>query len=273
MAVNVKNAFIAKPMDAGTAFSYVPGAFPAPTDATTALDAGILDTDHGAVDENGFSVAPTRNSAKIPMFGGGTFISTQTEYEEQVKITFLEDDNINVLKSVFGEANVVVESAGKKTIYHTDDELPLMTWVIQAEYGKKSKRYFVEFARVVEVAEAKSDHKAPTQWELTLDVFQGSTGKYVIEYREDESLATPVVKVFTIDGAVTDYTVTVDGQTTSAISAKTAAALKSALEALSNVGAGGVNVTGSSGGPLTATFSVPVTAVSANGTGGTVTVA
>lgn len=273
MAVNVKNAFIAKPMDAGTAFSFAPGAFPLPTDATTPLVQGIADTDHGAVDENGFSVAPSRSSAKIKMFGGGTFGSTQTDFEEQIKITFLEDDNINVLESVFGAENVIVESAGKKTIYHTDEELPLRSWIIQAEYDKKSKRYVVELARVVEVAEAKSDHKEPTKWELTLDVFKGSSGKYVVEYREDESVVAPVEKVFTIDSGVTEYTVTVDGQTTAPIAAKTAAALKTALEALSNVGAGNVTTSGSSGGPLTAVFAVAVSSVSATGTGGTVTVA
>ena len=85
--------------------------------------------------------------------------------------------------------------------------------------------------------------------------------------------AVEVEKVFTIAGGVTAYTVTVDGQTTASISTLTAAALRAALEALTNVGAGNVTVTGSSGGPLTAKFTVPVTAVSATGTGGAVTVA
>ena len=85
--------------------------------------------------------------------------------------------------------------------------------------------------------------------------------------------AVEVEKTFTIAGGVTAYTVTVDGQTTASISTLTAAALRTALEALANVGAGNATVTGSSGGPLTAKFTVPVTAVSAAGTGGTVTVA
>lgn len=83
----------------------------------------------------------------------------------------------------------------------------------------------------------------------------------------------PVTKVFTIDTDVTAYTVTVDGQTTSSITTKTSTALQTALRALSNVGSDGVEVSGSSGGPLTAVFSVPVTTVTATGTGGTVTVA
>ena len=86
---------------------------------------------------------------------------------------------------------------------------------------------------------------------------------------------TPVsiTKVFTIGSGVTAYTATVDGNTTTSITTMTAAALQTALQALPNVGSGNATVTGSSGGPLTAVFTVPVTTVAANGTGGTVTVA
>lgn len=83
-----------------------------------------------------------------------------------------------------------------------------------------------------------------------------------------------VEKTFTIANDVTAYTVTVDSVTTSSITTKTAAALQSALRALSTVSAlpaPGVTVEGPTGGPLVATFTAPVT-VSAAGTGGTVSV-
>lgn len=85
-----------------------------------------------------------------------------------------------------------------------------------------------------------------------------------------------VAKQFTIAPGVTAYTATVDGQTTASITAKTATALQSALRLLSTVIAlpgDGVTVTGPTGGPLVATFTGPVTTVTATGTGGTVTVA
>lgn len=82
-----------------------------------------------------------------------------------------------------------------------------------------------------------------------------------------------VTRVFTIAAGVTSYTATVDAQTTAPISSKDKDSLQSALRALPNVGSAGVTVTGATGGPLTAVFTVPVAAVSANGTGGTVTVA
>lgn len=83
-----------------------------------------------------------------------------------------------------------------------------------------------------------------------------------------------ISKLFTIATGVTAYTVTIDGSTTTTVAATTQAALQAALVALPNVGAGKVVVSGTGGAPgtLTALFSVPINAISALGTGGTVVV-
>lgn len=82
-----------------------------------------------------------------------------------------------------------------------------------------------------------------------------------------------VVKTFTIAAGVTSYTATAGSDTTTAINTKTANALQTALRALPSVQAlpsPGVSVVGPDGGPLAATFTGPITPVSATGTGGTV---
>ena len=93
--------------------------------------------------------------------------------------------------------------------------------------------------------------------------------------------AASEVQVVTLTGAPTGgtYTLTYDGQTTTAIAYNASAAtVDAALEALSNIGAGDVVVTGSAGGPWTVTYAtalantnVPeLTASGASLTGGTV---
>lgn len=88
------------------------------------------------------------------------------------------------------------------------------------------------------------------------------------------------VQTVTITGTPTGgtFTLTLDGETTAAIAYNaTAAAVQSALEALSNVAAGDLTVSGSAGGPYTVTFAgaysatnVPaLTASGASLTGGT----
>lgn len=77
---------------------------------------------------------------------------------------------------------------------------------------------------------------------------------------------------------LTSFTVTWNAQTTSSLAAAaTAAQVQAALEALSNIGAGNVVVTGSAGGPYTVTFQgtlagTDVAAMTTTPTGGTGTV-
>lgn len=102
-----------------------------------------------------------------------------------------------------------------------------------------------------------------------------STGK-VGPYTGD---STDEVQTITEGGSgLTSFTLTFSGQTTGSIAAAaTAAAVQTALEALSNIGEGNVTVTGSAGGPYTVTFkgdlaNQNVAQMTATPTGGTGTV-
>jgi hypothetical protein len=67
--------------------------------------------------------------------------------------------------------------------------------------------------------------------------------------------STDEVQSLTIDAAGGTYTITYSGQTTAAIAWNaSAAAVQSALEALSNLAPGDIVVTGANGGPYTITF-------------------
>ncbi|MEV4767792.1 hypothetical protein [Micromonospora humida] len=90
---------------------------------------------------------------------------------------------------------------------------------------------------------------------------------------------TDEVQTITQGGSgLTSYTLTYSGQTTASIAqAATAAQVQSALEALSNIGAGNVSVTGAAGGPYTVTFQgaladTNVAQMTSTPTGGTGTV-
>ncbi|MGW4127962.1 hypothetical protein [Amycolatopsis japonica] len=90
---------------------------------------------------------------------------------------------------------------------------------------------------------------------------------------------TDEVQTLTVGGSgLTSFTITYSGQTTGSIAANaSAAAVQTALEALSNIAPGDVTVTGSAGGPWTLTFGgtladTNVAAVTTTPTGGTGTV-
>lgn len=108
--------------------------------------------------------------------------------------------------------------------------------------------------------------------ELTVHHTTDSNGDV---FQTVDSSTDDVAKTFTIPVAVTAYTATVSGSTSTSITTKTKAALQAALRALPSVAAlpaPGVTVEGPDGGPLVATFTGPVTGVAAAGTGGTVVV-
>lgn len=197
MAVNVNNAYVGTPPIDGGVYFNAPQGTTLPTSATEALDPAFVD--HGAVDENGITVTPNRTSTTEKMFGGGDFIDIQTEYGEEVQITFMEDDNDAVIASSFGDANVDVTDAtttdGKqRTIYHTKEQLPIKSHVIKTVSGSKAKTYVVPLGRVSTVEKTPDVHSASTKTTLTIKTFESQIDNrpvYVVEYRDD---GTPVIE-------------------------------------------------------------------------------
>lgn len=192
MAVNVKNAFIATPPIDGGVYFRAPLNTELPEDTDSALHADF--EDHGAVGEDGFSVAQSRTSTDIKMMGGGTYIDAQTEYTEQLTLTLLEDDNDAVLRTAFGDANVekteaTAQDGTKRTIYHTDAPLPISSHVVRAVSDDKKKLYAIERGRVSEVAEVQESHSDVTKRQLTIKCFKSTKpeykGAYVVELRND----------------------------------------------------------------------------------------
>lgn len=96
---------------------------------------------------------------------------------------------------------------------------------------------------------------------VQVDTFRGIP---IVDLGEKAGSSNPVIgnytgtnetQTVTVDATGGTFTLTFSGQTTAAIAeAATAAAVQTALEALSNIDSGDVAVTGSAGGPFTVTF-------------------
>lgn len=78
--------------------------------------------------------------------GAATEFDLQTDYAEDVTITLLEDDNENVIKSLYGDNQVIIKPGSEgtqKTIYHTKNRLPIKSHVLRAVDGDKLKDYVI----------------------------------------------------------------------------------------------------------------------------------
>lgn len=191
MAVNVNNAFVGTPPIDGGVYFNAPAGTALPEEATVDLDEKFKD--HGAVGPDGFTVAPQRTSNTEKMFGGSDYIDIQTEYTEEISITLLEDDNDAVIETSFGGENYkkteATDSDGtKRTIFHTERQLPIKSHVIKAVSGEKSKTYVIPRGRVSTVEKSADVHSASTKTTLTIKAFKSPVkehnGAFVIEYRD-----------------------------------------------------------------------------------------
>ncbi|MFF2026562.1 hypothetical protein [Rhodococcus koreensis] len=194
--VNVNNSYVATPpIDGGVLHSADLGTT-LPATAKEELNALFKANDHGAVGENGIGIQRTRTTTDIKAFGGKTFRTVQTESDEAIVITLLEDDNLAVLETVNGADNVVVhepdEDGLAKTIYHVSDALPIKSWIVDTKDGDKLKRYVIEKGQVTEIAEITDVHTDVTKVQITIKTYEssiGNKGQNVVELRLDASQA------------------------------------------------------------------------------------
>lgn len=275
----IQHTFVAKSVEGGVAYA-VPVGTTLPTVAELPLDSTVKAGSLGTLAKDGLSIGEKRESNTVEDFDGDEYITFQNKYSGEFKFKLLDVDKEEVLAFLHGAENVVATAAngthGNRTeINHTGDQLPYLSFVFTTRSGDKLRFDTIKYGRVSEVAEYKLESQDATGVEVTVKATRDENRRYFRTFTDDGevTVTSPVTKVFTIGSGVTAYTVTVNGQTTASITAMTAAALQTALQNLSSIGAGNVTVTGSSGGPLTASFTVAATGVTASGTGGTVTVA
>ncbi|ORA23401.1 hypothetical protein [Mycobacterium aquaticum] len=224
------------------------------------LFSGLLD------DKKGIPLNPSIEKKEYDGFGHPLFRVKLKKGKLETGFTVLEDNAVTRKVVLPGSAPNKIGAPKNVQIYvlyRVVDEDTLQgkrVWVqlTPAPVETKSHGGFIEGE--LSFAELTVHH---TQ-DANGDVFQ------VVDASSDD-----VVKTFTIAAGVTAYTATAGADTTASITTKTANALQTALRGLASVQAlpaPGVTVEGPSGGPLVATFTGPITPVSAAGTGGTVTV-
>ena len=187
---DVTKSFKAQSIDGGVVFLGPTGSLTLPTDARTALTSDWKDRDLGTLADDGLAISYTRSSTKIKNFDGGTYRGLQDEFADGFKATFLDADNLNLVKAVYGAANVTTTTATDThgnliTIHHTSEELPFLQAVVHVKDGAKRKRYTSEICQVTGIAEIEDKYNDVTRYELTVDVYEDENGDYLVEHRDD----------------------------------------------------------------------------------------
>ena len=188
MAEEVGNVYAAEPSASGAAF-IAPLGTALPTAVDTPLDAAFAGL--GYVGEDGITETSERSTDEKKDMGGRTVKILQTEYNHSFKFVLLESLNADVLKTIYGEANVSVTPANalhgtQVTVTKTSKKLPHKAWVfdtIDSELGAKYRNVVAD-AQVISVGDITLASSDTIEYEVELKVFE-SNGAYVKTYTDD----------------------------------------------------------------------------------------
>ena len=150
-----------------------------PTDATTALGAGI--TPLGLVGDEGVSLTRERSTDDIRAWGGQIVRTVQTEFSETATLQFLESDKAEVLREVYGEDNVTV-TGGNIAIKHNEQELPARVFVFDMKDGEKRRRLVLPNAQITATEDITYVHSDIIRYGVTITAYPDEDGNCAYEY-------------------------------------------------------------------------------------------
>lgn len=172
------NVSVGKPMAAGGIYAGET-TLTAPTDATTALPAGLEGL--GYVSDSGLTNSIETSTESIHAWGGDEVLRIRTSRSETFTWQFIET-NAAVLAQVYGPDNVT-EDDGDLTVIHNSKELPRQLYVFEILMtGNRVKRIVVPQAQITEVGDVQYVDGEPIGYEVTLSCYPDAAGNTVYEY-------------------------------------------------------------------------------------------
>ncbi len=181
MANTVSNVSVGKPKVAGAIYMAA-GGTTLPTDTTTALTSF---THLGYVSEDGVTNTNSPESDTVKAWGGDTVLTLQTAKEDQFKFTLIESLNVDVLKAVYGSANVSGALSTGVTVHANSKQLPACVWVIDMILtNNAAKRIVIPEGQVAEVGDIVYKDDEAIGYEITLNALPSNaiSGDTHVEY-------------------------------------------------------------------------------------------
>lgn len=183
---NANNVSTGKPNKTGAIY-YAPFGTNLPTSTDDALDEAFKNL--GYVSEDGLTNDNSPESDQIKAWGGDTVINNQTGRPDSFQFTLLESLNVDVLKTVYGADNVIVDASGNITTKATADEMPGGSWVFDMKMrGNRKRRIVIPNGTISELGTITYKDNEAVGYPLTITDVPDASGVYHYEYTK---AATP----------------------------------------------------------------------------------
>ncbi|HEP1436469.1 phage tail protein [Streptococcus pyogenes] len=185
---DTKNVTSAKPKAGGAIYS-APLGTELPKDAKSELNTKFKNL--GYVSEDGVVNEDTRSSENIKAWGGDIVGAVQTEKEDTFTYKLIESLKVEVLKEVYGSANVTGDLEKGIHIKSNSSELEAHAIVIDMIMnGGILKRIVLTNAKVDEVSEIKYVDGEVVGYETKLKCFPDENGdthhEYIVKSKAEE---------------------------------------------------------------------------------------
>ena len=187
MPNKISNVVAGKPLSTG-AILVAPLGTALPTTVDTAPNVAFVNT--GYIGEAGVTENNARSVEKIRAWGGDTVKVTQTEHTLTYQFEFIESLNTEVLKTVYGTANVTTTaaSASKGTLQSikiTSDVLPHKSYIFEIKDGDAKVRIVIPDGQITEIGETTYSDAAAISYQVTVECFPDSSAGKAYKYTDD----------------------------------------------------------------------------------------
>lgn len=153
-----------------------------PTDAKTPIDTKSY-KNLGAVSDDGVKNTVERKMGSIKDWSGTEVLAPQEEFSDSFEFTLIDCKDPNVLKAVYGEANVTGEYETGIKVDVAPEELEYKSWVIDMVLSDGDlKRIVIPKAKITDVAEITYKSTDAIGYGVTLSAALHTTGKTHHEY-------------------------------------------------------------------------------------------
>lgn len=166
--MNSSNVSTGKPKTAGAIYRAPIGTV-VPTDAESPLDTAFVEL--GYVSEDGVSNSNTAETSDVKAWGGAPVLNLLTGKPDNWTFKLIESLNTNVLKTVYGDANVTVDSQNPRKIHirATSGTIPDAVYVIDMIMKDNAlKRIVIPKGSLGEVAEVVYRDNEPVGYGITV---------------------------------------------------------------------------------------------------------
>lgn len=151
-----------------------------PKSATEELNADFKSL--GYISEDGVVNSNSMTTEKVKAWGGDVVLEDETEKTDTMKMKFIEGLNVDVMKAVYGDKNVVGDLKTGITIKANSEPQAECCWIIDMILKGALKRVVIPNGKVTSVGDITYKNGQPVAYETTISATPDAEGQTHYEY-------------------------------------------------------------------------------------------